>query len=330
MDAGNRADLTGFAALIGESFQARIDLLEKLLRSRHFPSLGNYKERLLANAIAEYLPKTASVGTGFVMFPCEAASEDRDHSYFDELNQSHFDVSRQCDILVYDSQTHPPVFQDGDFVVLRPESVKAVIEVKGNSRLRDVKSALESFLDFGRKWQNTQKFYRSHHHKSCEDPQLHLFCWSSPARKRSSPGQHLREVVCDFYRQTVSLDEFGSFPMLDCLYVYNEWEISEIQSSKGNPAIHQAGWCSRKGRFLRLDETKKPFLDKDRTVSSLLASLHWAVDSENFNRFFSYADEVRLGKLGEEENFLDFGITWAWETEELEPIRRRNASEAPK
>jgi len=67
--------LTGFAALLGDSFASKIDLLTQIIQERHYPSLGRYKERLLAKTISEYIPKSYEVGTGFVLFVHEATEE---------------------------------------------------------------------------------------------------------------------------------------------------------------------------------------------------------------------------------------------------------------
>ena len=65
----SRVDLTGYTALFGESLASKVDLLGRLLGDSHYPSLGQYKERLLADAIRDFLPRKVEVGTGFVMFP---------------------------------------------------------------------------------------------------------------------------------------------------------------------------------------------------------------------------------------------------------------------
>lgn len=329
MESEPRTDFTGYAALIGESFQSRIDLLGRLLQTRHYPSLGTYKERLLADTVRKFLPQTISVGTGFVLFPCEDNDPPAEGRYFDALNQSTFDVSRQCDILVYDGLNYSPVFQDMDFVVLRPESVKAVIEVKSKATKSEIESALEAFLDFGRKWQRTQRFYRDHHQARSPDPQLHCFCWSSGRSQRSkNTGQTLRDLVASFYSERIKLEEFGALPLLYSLSVYNEWEISEVQGLGGDEEhrTNQAGWYSRRGRFVRVDEKGQLYLDRDRTVASLLAHLQWITAQDRFNRFFAYADEVKGARdLDVEES----GITWAWETSQIDPIRRRNKDVLP-
>lgn len=124
------ADLTGYAALFGESLTSKVDLLGRLLGDSHYPSLGQYKERLLADAIRGFLPRTVEVGTGFVMFPHADMNPPAGGQFYDPLNHSAFSMSRQCDILIYDVAKYPAVFRDRDFIVIRPEAVRAVIEVK--------------------------------------------------------------------------------------------------------------------------------------------------------------------------------------------------------
>ncbi len=76
----------------------------------HFPEDGRYKEIILKNVLLKHLPKTVSIGTGFVM--CE----------------NHRPTS-QIDIIIYDNRI-PPLFQVDDFVIVVKESVLGIIEVK--------------------------------------------------------------------------------------------------------------------------------------------------------------------------------------------------------
>ena len=73
----------------------------------HFPEEGRYKEIILKNVLIKHLPKTVSIGTGFVM--CE----------------NHKSTS-QIDILIYDNRI-PPLFQIDDFVIVVKESVLGII-----------------------------------------------------------------------------------------------------------------------------------------------------------------------------------------------------------
>lgn len=43
----SRTDLTGYAALFGESLSSKADLLDRLIGDAHYLSLGQYKEDCL-------------------------------------------------------------------------------------------------------------------------------------------------------------------------------------------------------------------------------------------------------------------------------------------
>jgi len=294
-----RADLTGYAALMGASFSSRVDLLQKVIQGAHYPSLGRYKERLLAQYIRDYIPQRFSVGTGFVLFPHEDTDPPGGVENHDPLNKSAFSISHQCDILVYDSNQIPPVFRDDDFVVVRPESVRAVIEVKGSLSMPELNSSLSSFVDFGRRWRQTQLFYKQHHQKLTVVPKLFLMAWAIQRRKSGAfvtTPKALRERIVREYRKNVQFDELNGFPVLDALFVYNECEIRHTLCSESSPEYWADGWLSMDGRFTRFN-SGKPFRDTDRTVAMLLANLHYASEPDKFNRFFSYVDETRDDKI---------------------------------
>lgn len=218
-------DLTGYAALFGESLTSKVDLLGRLLGDSHYPSLGQYKERLLADAIRDFLPRTVEVGTGFVMFPHASIGQADESQYHDPLNHSAFSISRQCDILIYDVAKYPAVFRDRDFVVVRPEAVRAVIEVKGSLSRRDVLDALTSFYDFGVKWRTTQLFYREQYVPLTPRPSLIVMAWSIPTdatgRLRITPAAVCR-MISKFYAKNVNLDEIDGYPFLQQFLIHNE------------------------------------------------------------------------------------------------------------
>lgn len=293
-----RSDLAGFAALLGESFRSRIDLLERVIERAHYPSLGRYKERLLAQLIRDYIPTRYEVGTGFVLFPHEDFSPPGGLENHDPLNKSAFTVSRQCDILVVDSSTVPPVFRDGDFLVVRPEAVIAVVEVKGSLTGRGTSSILKSFSDFGQKWRNTQLFYKDHNQPLTPVPGLFAMAWSikkCKGKPETNPTKE-RERIAEYYRKTLDITKLNGLPLLDKLYIYNECEIGRsgwVEDWDAEELRVWDGWASSDGRFIRF-ANQTPFRDSDRTIASLLAAIHWHVNSgESFNRFFSYMEETR-------------------------------------
>jgi len=287
-----KADLTGYASLMGRAFEHKVDLLSKLLHDAHYPSLGRYKERLLADALKAYLPERISVGTGFVLFPVDSTKK----YDADPLNMADHRLSRQCDIIVYDSHTIPPVFRDGDFVVLRPDCVKAVIEVKGALNSKELQSVLDGSLDFGRKWQATQMFYREHNQDLVPKPTLLCMAWTVARNKKNAcvlSGTSVRKTIADFYRRSVGTNRLRGLPVLDTLAVYGDYEIQHMSWIDSTPVTtHANGWATVQGQFIRYDAKGTPYLAGDRTISSLLASVQYAV-GDHFNRFFSYHDEVK-------------------------------------
>lgn len=314
-ELSRRSDLTGFAALLGESFSARIDLLAQIIQGAHYPSLGSYKERILAETIRNYLPRSLEVGTGFVLFPHE---EESPHAYFDPLNQSAFTISRQCDILIFDSNMYPPVFRDKDFVVVRPESVKAIIEVKGSLNTREVNDVIDGFIDFGRKWKRTQKFYSSHHARGMtESPALIAMGWSVYERngRPVTNAAKIRAAIARRYRELVAVEDLDYFPILNSMLLYNEALIGLCYfpvgvGGEGDFTRTGLGWFSEDGRFTRVNKSGELYRDKDRTVAWLLAELHLTLGLDNFNRFFSYVDEAKSGK---QVSYQYGGYDLAWD-----------------
>ncbi|MGR9047088.1 DUF6602 domain-containing protein [Halobacillus faecis] len=105
-----------------EKFQKSITLelytiknrVRELIGDANWGEEGRYKESMLKNVLKRFLPSNFSIGTGFIVSSEEATDNTR---------------SSQIDIIIYDN-SYPLLFNDGDFIVTSPESVKAIIEVK--------------------------------------------------------------------------------------------------------------------------------------------------------------------------------------------------------
>jgi hypothetical protein len=218
-------DLTTYASLIGQTFSTRLNMLARVIGDVHHPSLGNYKERLLTATIRNHVPKAFSVGTGFVLFPRERSASSAIPPGYDALNQSDYEVSRQCDILVYDSATYPPVFEDGDFVVLRPEAVRAVVEVKGSLDNEEIDSIVDHFLAFGTKWQRCRAFYRAHHQPHLDQPTLCAMAWRIDIDAKDRPktdGARFRQRIVTLHKERVNTEDLPGLPVLNHAYIYDD------------------------------------------------------------------------------------------------------------
>lgn len=92
------------------------ELLNKLAQiksyiTKHNPTIGVLTEEILRDFLSNHLPNLVSVEQGFILH------EDGE-------------LSKQVDILIYDSQSYAPFYRINDIVVIPAESVIAVIEVK--------------------------------------------------------------------------------------------------------------------------------------------------------------------------------------------------------
>lgn len=95
-------------------------------RVRHFVSHygedGRYKETILIDLLRQKLPKSVSIGTGFVM-------------------SERGEPSTQIDIIIY-NDIYPLYFKQGDFVVVNRASVLGILEVK--TRFRDSTTLIQA------------------------------------------------------------------------------------------------------------------------------------------------------------------------------------------
>ena len=94
---------------VAAEFKAYENRVRNLIDGHHWGEDGRFKEIILMNYLKRVLPSYASVGTGFV--------------------KSKDSITKQIDIIVYQN-TYPTLFSEGDFVILPPESVIGIIEVK--------------------------------------------------------------------------------------------------------------------------------------------------------------------------------------------------------
>ena len=82
---------------------------------RHWGTDGEYKEVALRSVLRRHLPASVIVGRGFIVTP----------------NSS----STQIDILIVDA-SKPTLFKDGDLLIVTPDAVRGIIEVKTELRTR--------------------------------------------------------------------------------------------------------------------------------------------------------------------------------------------------
>lgn len=114
-----------FYTLMAAKLSAEADMAAKWLEEKHWGSVGASREAALRRFIAAYLPQRLACGTGFIV------NEGRE-------------LSRQCDLLVYDRHALAPLFIEDDFAVVRADAVRLVIEVKSGVDAGVFREAVEN------------------------------------------------------------------------------------------------------------------------------------------------------------------------------------------
>jgi hypothetical protein len=102
-------DFKNYHISIGDELRSTKDRIRNLIGAAHWQTDGEHKEAVLRKILRMHLPETLQVGKGFVCGP------DR--------------TSSQADILIT-NRSKPTLFKDGELVLVTPDAVDAIIEVK--------------------------------------------------------------------------------------------------------------------------------------------------------------------------------------------------------
>jgi hypothetical protein len=107
--------------------------IEKLIGGGiHRESEGTYCEDLVREFLRKVLPSRYSVDTGFI------------RGKEMQIGGAKRSVSQQLDVIVHDTTDFSPIFRSEGFVIVLPEAVAAVIEVKKCLRPGELKAALQN------------------------------------------------------------------------------------------------------------------------------------------------------------------------------------------
>lgn len=101
----------------------------KVYITKHNPTTGALAEAVLRQFLQEHLPGGVSVEQGFII-------------------SSDGMLTKQCDILIYDSQRYAPFYRAGEIVVIPAEAVVALIEVKTSINKQGFTEVIKYFQSF--------------------------------------------------------------------------------------------------------------------------------------------------------------------------------------
>ena len=101
----------------------------------HWGEDGRYKEAVLKSVIKKFLPEQFSIGTGFVVKQTNSRN----------IHES----SKQIDLIIYNT-SFTVLFKEDDFVILTPDAVNGIIEVKANLENQGFKGVLKKAVENGK------------------------------------------------------------------------------------------------------------------------------------------------------------------------------------
>ncbi len=105
----NQRDFEHYHQSIGQELELTHLRLRYLLGDRHWGEEGSHRETVVRKVLRQHMPEDFIIGTGFVRY------QD--------------DLSSQIDILIV-KRSHPTLYKDGDVLIVTPDAVAAIIEVK--------------------------------------------------------------------------------------------------------------------------------------------------------------------------------------------------------
>ena len=120
--------MVDYFRLVSEELFLKLNQIKTFIK-RHNPTIGVLTEEIVRTFLKNYIPKGVSVEQGFIQ------------------NKSG-ELSRQCDIIIYDSELYAPFYRINDIVVVPAESVISIIEVKTTVNKQIFHKIIDYFKSF--------------------------------------------------------------------------------------------------------------------------------------------------------------------------------------
>lgn len=286
--------LNDFQTQLAESFHCKISLLEKIIGNKHWLTTGTFKEKVLINFLNENLPKKLKAKSGFVVFPTRREfNTEKPPEDYDSLNRSSYIISKQIDILVYDVFESSPVFEDENIVLLSPESVKSVIEVKGTFNGKYLTDSIDMLMDYRNKWIDYKAFSKEHYiDAELKVPALFIYAWEFKKSKNDSrqlTGVSIRKKLSDILRENSTYKDYLESPFIDSVFIYNECETTlTVDASSKELSV---GYLTARGQSTKFSSDGTLQKGGDKTLFGLLRAILSTCDCLN-NRFLIDTDDT--------------------------------------
>jgi hypothetical protein len=286
--------LNDFQTQLAESFHSKINLLEKIIGDKHWLTTGGFKEKVLISFLNDNLPKKLKAKSGFVVFPTKRRfNTEMPPEDYDSLNRSSYIMSKQIDILVYDVFESSPVFEDDNIVLLSPESVKAVIEVKGTLNGKHLTDSIGLLMDYRNKWIEYKAFSKEHHIAvELKVPALLVYAWEfkrSTNGSRQLTGVTIRKKLSNILKENSTFENYRDTPFISSVFIYKECETTLTVG--GDLEELRVGYFTTRGRSTKFLSDGTLQEGGDKTLFGLLRTILAMSDCLN-NRFLTDTDDT--------------------------------------
>lgn len=105
-------DVAAYFHSMTQELSALKDRVSNLIDERHQGEIGSWRESIVRSMLRRHLPPNIGVGQGFIL--------------------TEYGPTSQIDVIVYDLK-YPRLFQDDDLVIVTPDAVRAIVEVKSST-----------------------------------------------------------------------------------------------------------------------------------------------------------------------------------------------------
>jgi hypothetical protein len=116
-----RVELKQYYKNVQKKILVQKDIIRSLLKDPKV--IGDYYEAIIMDAVRESISDYFSARRGVILAESGQAS-------------------RECDIIVYSAAEYGPMFLSGDIIVVNPEAVRCVIQVKGTINIENLNDAI--------------------------------------------------------------------------------------------------------------------------------------------------------------------------------------------
>lgn len=165
--------------------------IQNLIGGHHRPTTGSYREALLRRLLRRVLPDRFRVSTGFIYRWGDAPS-------------------RQIDVLIWDAQKHFALLEEGELVILTPESVSAVIEVKSTFKPDELRDALDLLSPAWLVHWSRATSKTGLPQQTPDVPLRAVFAYTAPKPNANAVAKRIFRQLSEYYRERFGDDAEGA------------------------------------------------------------------------------------------------------------------------